>query len=199
MLNLSTVADAQISNPPWVKFQSAGWVNFPSAPTGPALFSKSERGVYIANPSCENPKRIKVAEGGLDALSLYQLDTPEQRARTLYVSSGGNPADDTARALRGLANRTGARQVDLVYDRDEAGSRHTEALKQLLAEQAPDLQVADRRDDYKMAEGEDPNDLLRRQQIKPAQVTPDRDQQEKIPQPAVHEVVEEIREQGRSM
>jgi len=33
LLNLSTVADAQISNPPWVKFQSAGWVNFPSAPT----------------------------------------------------------------------------------------------------------------------------------------------------------------------
>ncbi|WP_218197071.1 hypothetical protein, partial [Pseudomonas sp. FFUP_PS_473] len=23
----------KISNPPWVKFQSAGWVNFPSAPT----------------------------------------------------------------------------------------------------------------------------------------------------------------------
>jgi len=166
---------------------------------GPALFSKSERGVYIANPGCEAPGRIKVAEGGLDALSLYQLDTPEQRACTLYVSSGGNPADDTARALRGLANRTGARQVDLVYDRDDAGARHTEALKQLLAEQAPDLQVADRRDDYKMAEGEDPNDLLRRQQIKPAQVTPDRDQQEKIPQPVVQEVVEEIREQGRSM
>lgn len=172
---------------------------------GPALFSKSERGVYIANPSCENPKRIKVAEGGLDALSLYQLDTPEQRARTLYVSSGGNPADDTARALRGLANRTGARQVDLVYDRDDAGTRHTEALKQLLAEQAPDLQVADRRDDYKMADGEDPNDLLQRHQIKPAQVTPDRDQQAKTQQPVaaqqpvVQEVVEEIREQGRSM
>ncbi|HCF1624160.1 TPA: AAA family ATPase [Pseudomonas aeruginosa] len=172
---------------------------------GPALFSKSERGVYIANPSCENPKRIKVAEGGLDALSLYQLDTPEQRARTLYVSSGGNPADDTARALRGLANRTGARQVDLVYDRDDAGTRHTEALKQLLAEQAPDLQVADRRDDYKMADGEDPNDLLQRQRVKPAQVTPDRDQQATTQQPVAaqqsvaREVVEEIREQGRSM
>lgn len=172
---------------------------------GPALFSKSERGVYIANPSCENPKRIKVAEGGLDALSLYQLDTPEQRACTLYVSSGGNPADDTARALRGLANRTGARQVDLVYDRDDAGTRHTEALTQLLAEQAPDLPVADRRDDYKMAEGEDPNDLMRRQQIKPAQVTPDRDQQAKpqqpvaAQQPAALEGVEEFREQGRSM
>ncbi|MGI0813402.1 helix-turn-helix domain-containing protein, partial [Pseudomonas aeruginosa] len=30
---LSTVAGNKISNPPWVKFQSAGWVNFPSAPT----------------------------------------------------------------------------------------------------------------------------------------------------------------------
>ena len=172
---------------------------------GPALFSKSERGVYIANPSCENPKRIKVAEGGLDALSLYQLDTPEQRARTLYVSSGGNPADDTARALRGLADRTGVRQVDLVYDRDDAGTRHTEALTQLLAEQAPDLQVADRRDDYKMAEGEDPNDLLQRQQNKPAQAASEWDQQAKTQQPvaaqqpAALEGVEEFREQGRSM
>jgi hypothetical protein len=34
LINLSTVADAEISNPSWVKFQSAGWVNFPSAPTG---------------------------------------------------------------------------------------------------------------------------------------------------------------------
>ena len=33
LLNLSTIAEAEISNPPWVKFQSAGWVNFPSAPT----------------------------------------------------------------------------------------------------------------------------------------------------------------------
>ena len=32
-MTLSTVADAEISNSPWVKFQSAGWVNFPSAPT----------------------------------------------------------------------------------------------------------------------------------------------------------------------
>ena len=156
---------------------------------GPALYSKSERGIYVANPNCPNPERIKVAEGGTDALSLYQMDTLEQRARTLYVSSGGNPADDTTRALRGLANRTGARQVDLVYDRDDAGTRHIEALTQLLAEQAPDLQVADRRDDYKMAEGEDPNDLLQRQQNKPVAAQ----------QPAALEGVEEFREQGRSI
>ncbi|EIK54701.1 ATP-dependent exoDNAse (exonuclease V) subunit alpha [Stutzerimonas stutzeri TS44] len=131
---------------------------------GPALFSKSERGVYVANPGCVNPERIKVAESGLDALSLYQLDSPEQRARTLYVSSGGNPADDTASALRGLAERTDAQLIELVYDRDDAGSRHTEALHKLLAEQAPALQVIDNRDAYLMREGEDPNDLLRRQQ-----------------------------------
>ncbi|MFN9525541.1 MAG: hypothetical protein ACK561_25895, partial [Pseudomonadaceae bacterium] len=33
LVDLSTVAGNKISNPPWVKFQSAGWVNFPSAPT----------------------------------------------------------------------------------------------------------------------------------------------------------------------
>lgn len=136
---------------------------------GPALFSKSERGIYVANTSCPNPERIKVAEGGTDALSLYQMDAPEQRARTLYVSSGGNPAEDTARALRGLAERTGAKQVELVYDQDNAGSGHTEALQQLLAEKSPHLQVEDRRSDYPMREGEDPNDLLRRLQAERTQ------------------------------
>lgn len=132
---------------------------------GPALYSKSERGIYVANPNCANPERIKIAEGGLDALSLYQMDTPERRARTLYVSSGGNPADDTARALRGLAERTGAKQIDLVYDQDKAGSDHTENLKKLMAEKSPQLQVEDRRSDYGMREKEDPNDLLRRLQV----------------------------------
>jgi hypothetical protein len=33
LLNLSIIAETEISNPPWVKFQLAGWVNFPSAPT----------------------------------------------------------------------------------------------------------------------------------------------------------------------
>lgn len=131
---------------------------------GPALYSKSERGIYVANPNCPNPERIKVAEGGTDALSLYQMDTPEQRARTLYVSSGGNPAEDTARALRGLSERTGAKQIDLLYDQDKAGSGHTEMLQKAIAEKAPRLQVEDRRGDYAMREGEDPNDLLRRLQ-----------------------------------
>lgn len=135
---------------------------------GPALFSKSERGIYVANPACEAPERIKVAEGGLDVLSLYQLDTPEQRSRTLYVSSGGNPAEDTARALRGLASRYGVTVVQLVYDRDDAGTRHTDVLKNLLAEKVPELLVDDRRQDYQMRTGEDPNDILQRLQAETA-------------------------------
>lgn len=144
---------------------------------GPALFSKSERGIYVANPNCPNPERIKVAEGGTDALSLYQMDSPEKRARTLYVSSGGNPADDTAKALRGLSERTGAKKVELVYDRDEAGTGHTETLQKALAEKASHLQVEDRRGDYAMREGEDPNDLLRRLQA-------ERQQNAELTQPA---------------
>ncbi|MHC3750734.1 hypothetical protein ACYKDZ_17840, partial [Stutzerimonas stutzeri] len=38
LVDLSTVAGNKISNPPWVKFQSAGWVNFPSAPTHHFLY-----------------------------------------------------------------------------------------------------------------------------------------------------------------
>ena len=33
LLHLSTTADSKISDQPWVKFQSAGWVNIQSAPT----------------------------------------------------------------------------------------------------------------------------------------------------------------------
>lgn len=138
--------------------------------SGWTLYSSSDRGIYVANPSCANPERIKVAEGGLDALSLYQMDTPEQRSRTLYVSSGGNPAEDNALALRGLAERTGVQKIEMVYDRDEAGDEHTANLQKLMAEKSPRLQVEDRRSDYPMREGEDPNDLLRRLQAERQQV-----------------------------
>jgi len=45
LVDLSTVAGNKISNPPWVKFQSAGWVNFPSAPT----ISTLEDALALAN------------------------------------------------------------------------------------------------------------------------------------------------------
>ncbi|MFT2180639.1 hypothetical protein, partial [Pseudomonas aeruginosa] len=42
LVDLSTVAGNKISNPPWVKFQSAGWVNFPSAPTVDDFFQTDD-------------------------------------------------------------------------------------------------------------------------------------------------------------
>ncbi|WP_236238472.1 hypothetical protein, partial [Pseudomonas faucium] len=47
LVDLSTVAGNKISNPPWVKFQSAGWVNFPSAPTVTPLL--------VTKQACLNP------------------------------------------------------------------------------------------------------------------------------------------------
>jgi hypothetical protein len=36
-LSLTTIADVKISIPPWVNFQSAGWVSFQSTPIRSAL------------------------------------------------------------------------------------------------------------------------------------------------------------------
>ncbi|MGQ9957107.1 hypothetical protein ACUS6W_18315, partial [Pseudomonas aeruginosa] len=44
LVDLSTVAGNKISNPPWVKFQSAGWVNFPSAPTSGVPLGMADAG-----------------------------------------------------------------------------------------------------------------------------------------------------------
>ena len=75
LVDLSTVAGNKISNPPWVKFQSAGWVNFPSAPTvyefsgfkytpfveagiGVAFFSKTDVGEQQLGSSFNFEDRI---------------------------------------------------------------------------------------------------------------------------------------------
>ncbi|WP_224742734.1 hypothetical protein, partial [Stutzerimonas kunmingensis] len=51
LVDLSTVAGNKISNPPWVKFQSAGWVNFPSAPTLVSTVSDSLQDFGFGNPA----------------------------------------------------------------------------------------------------------------------------------------------------
>ena len=40
LIHLSTIADSKISNPPWVKFQSARWVFIQSAPTDKHVAAK---------------------------------------------------------------------------------------------------------------------------------------------------------------
>lgn len=136
---------------------------------GPPLYSKSQRGIYVANPQVESPTEIQVAEGGLDALSLYQIASRGERACTLYVSSAGNPAADTAKAIAGLAQRRHIEQVSFAYDRDSAGDSHTETLRKLLAEHAPHLKTRDVRGELDLREGEDPNDLLKRIHAKPTE------------------------------
>ncbi len=144
-------------------------------------FSASERGIYVANGKIENPTEIRISEGGLDALSAYQLATPDERQRVLFASTGGNPADDNLRALAGLAERRGVTQISLAYDQDAAGDVHTATMRALLAEHAPHLQVRDVRREMGMEQGEDPNDLLvRRQREQVAEANPQRRQAEEL-------------------
>jgi len=57
LVDLSTVAGNKISNPPWVKFQSAGWVNFPSAPTNHRVLdtiNNDRTAIYAGRSACED-------------------------------------------------------------------------------------------------------------------------------------------------
>ncbi|MEV2157077.1 hypothetical protein ABZR62_30945, partial [Pseudomonas aeruginosa] len=62
LVDLSTVAGNKISNPPWVKFQSAGWVNFPSAPTA-ELLPERDPGTGESALLCRLQARIMVPPG----------------------------------------------------------------------------------------------------------------------------------------
>ena len=85
LVDLSTVAGNKISNPPWVKFQSAGWVNFPSAPT-----PGRHRGLspdFHPGPA-GNARRTAVA-GGVHQLSRLRHTSP--LAAVGLVAGHGRP------------------------------------------------------------------------------------------------------------
>jgi conjugative relaxase-like TrwC/TraI family protein len=136
------------------------------------LFSESDRGIYIANPKASMATEIKVSEGGIDALALYQLATTEERQGALFTSTGGNPGPDSVAALIGLADRLGITDVSLVYDRDEAGDRHTLKMLEALREHAPHLNVRDARDEHQLQPGEDPHDRMKRETEQPVSPAP---------------------------
>lgn len=147
------------------------FAGFEKKNAGFGQFSTSERGVYVANGRIERSSEIRVSEGGLDALSAYQLASPAERQNVLFASTGGNPADDNMRALVGLAERRGVTQISLAYDLDPAGDAHTVTMRDLLAQHASHLSVRDVRLEMGLEQGEDPNDLLRRRQREQAAAT----------------------------
>jgi hypothetical protein len=91
LLNLSTVADAQISNPPWVKFQSAGWVNFPSAPT--AQVNSSTLQLSLTPPIYRFDKSAQattsLTPGGGMAMGLSFFSNFPLRFRRASAAPGG--------------------------------------------------------------------------------------------------------------
>ncbi|MEX2006267.1 hypothetical protein PAE81_30300 [Pseudomonas aeruginosa] len=90
LVDLSTVAGNKISNPPWVKFQSAGWVNFPSAPTASASDAEATQR-FIADVL---RVILAVAESGVAverAITWFRLEplpTFEQQTAEQLVSQG---------------------------------------------------------------------------------------------------------------
>lgn len=124
----------------------------------------TEKGLYIANGRCANPTEIRFCEGGVDTLSVYQLATPEERQRILFVGTTGETGPNTEAAIKALAERNNIQKFSTAYDLDQGGDSLTAKRAQRLREAFPDAQIRDVREELGMQRGEDPNDLLRRLQ-----------------------------------
>lgn len=133
-------------------------------------FSKdTEKGVYIANGRCANPTEIRFCESGIDTLSVYQLASPEERQRILFVGTTGETGPNTEAAIKALAERNNIQKFSMAFDRDKGGESLTAKREQRLREAFPDAQIRDVREELGMKQGEDPNDLLRRLQAERTQ------------------------------
>lgn len=124
--------------------------------------TETEKGVYLANPKCANPTEIRFSEGGVDTLSTYQLASPEERQRVLFVGTTGEPGENTQKAIIALAKRYNIRFFSMAYDRDNGGDHHTAKRTAHLAEHFPDALIEDVRDRIGLQLGEDPNQAVRR-------------------------------------
>lgn len=122
----------------------------------------TEKGIYLANPHCASPTEIRFSEGGVDVLSAYQLATPEERQRILFVGTTGEPGPKTEAAIAALAERHNISRFSLAYDRDQGGDNLTAKRAARLAERFPDAQIEDVRERMGLQLGEDPNQLVQR-------------------------------------
>ena len=131
----------------------------------------TEKGIYLANPHCANPTEIRFSESGVDTLSTYQLASPEERQRILFVGTTGEPGPKTEAAIAALAERHNIRRFSLAYDRDQGGDNLTAKRTARLAERFPDAQIEDVRERIGLQIGEDPNQLVQRLQGMTAEPT----------------------------
>ncbi|MFV3090560.1 AAA family ATPase [Pseudomonas sp. GW6] len=122
----------------------------------------TEKGIYIANRDCANPTEIRFSEGGVDTLSTYQLASPEERQRILFIGTTGEPGPNTEAAIAALAERHNIRHFSMAYDRDQGGDNLTAKRAARLAERFPDAQIEDVRERMGLQIGEDPNQLVQR-------------------------------------
>lgn len=125
----------------------------------------TEKGIYIANRDCANPTEIRFSEGGVDTLSTYQLASPEERQRILFIGTTGEPGPNTEAAIAALAERHNIRHFSMAYDRDQGGDNLTAKGAARLAERFPDAQIEDVRERMGLQIGEDPNQLVQRLQV----------------------------------
>ncbi len=133
-------------------------------------FSKdTEKGIYIANGRCANPTEIRFCESGVDTLSVYQLASPEERQRILFVGTTGETGPNTEAAIKALAERNNIQKFSMAFDRDKGGESLTAKREQRLREAFPDAQVRDVREELGMKQGEDANELLLRLQAERTQ------------------------------
>lgn len=124
--------------------------------------TETEKGVYLANPKCANPTEIRFSEGGVDTLSTYQLASPEERRRILFIGTSGEPGPNTEAAIIALAERYKIQCFSLAYDRDQGGDSLTAKRHARLAGQFPCAQIEDVRKRIGLLPGEDPNEALKR-------------------------------------
>jgi conjugative relaxase-like TrwC/TraI family protein len=122
----------------------------------------TEKGVYLANPKCANPTEIRFSEGGVDTLSTYQLASPEERQRILFVGTTGEPGPNTEAAIIALAERYKIQRFSLAYDRDQGGDSLTVKRLARLVSQFAGAQIEDVRERVGQQLGEDPNEALKR-------------------------------------
>ncbi|MGA4475304.1 MobF family relaxase [Ectopseudomonas chengduensis] len=124
----------------------------------------TEKGIYLANPHCANPTEIRFSEGGVDTLSTYQLATPEERQRILFIGTTGEPGPKTEAAIIALAERHNICRFSMAYDRDQGGDNLTAKRAARLAERFADAEIEDVRERIGLRIGEDPNRLVQRLQ-----------------------------------